>query len=106
MTQLAKQSRERVLLAEIFTVARRVLGHEDEFFDTFFGELMSFGDDRTKATTAEVAAHLRNETESAGTITTFSDLHERVVRWRREYAWRRFVVEISRALITYGHDRK
>ncbi len=106
VTELTKQTREGVLFAEIFTVTRRILGDENEFFDTFFSELMSFSDDRTEATAAKVTTHLRNEAESTRTIAPFGNLHERVVRRRCEHAWGRFVVEVSRALISDGHYRK
>src|SRR5437762_8333234 len=67
---------------------------------------MSFGDDRSKTTTAKVPAHLRNETESARTIATFGNLYERVVRWCRQHTRRRFVVEIRCALIADWYDWK
>src|SRR2546430_4741306 len=67
---------------------------------------MRFGDDRSKSPAAKVSAHLRNETESAGTIAAFGNLNERVMRRRGEYARRRFVVEISRALITERNNRQ
>ena len=67
---------------------------------------MSFGDDRSEATAAEVPTHLRNEAERARAITTFGDLYKRIVRRRGQHAWRRFVVEIRRALIADRHDRK
>src|SRR5215208_3501409 len=62
LTELTKQTSECILFAEIFTVARRILGHENEFLNAFFSELMRFSDNRTKATTTEVTTHLRNET--------------------------------------------
>ena len=64
-------------VSEIFAVTRRILGHENELFDAFFSKLVSFGDDRSEATTAEVPAHLRNEAERARAITAFGDLYKR-----------------------------
>src|SRR5437588_1790866 len=67
---------------------------------------MRFGDDRSKSPAAKVSAHLRNETESTGPIAAFGDLNERVMRRRGEYARRRFVVKICRALISQRNHRE
>src|SRR4029079_6788230 len=83
--QLPDQPSKSILFAEVFPIPGRVLGHQDQFLDTFFGQLLSFGDDRTKATTAKVTAHLRNETESTWPITTLSDFYKRVMRRSRQY---------------------
>src|SRR6185436_18560202 len=77
--QLAQQTREGILLAQIFAVTRRVLGHEDDLFHTFFCELMCLGDDRAEATTAEMSTHLRNETEGTRAIAAFGDLYKGIV---------------------------
>src|ERR1051325_5473307 len=78
MRKLAQQMRQRILLAEVLAIARRVLRDQNQFLYAFFGKLMSFSDDRSKATAAKVSPHLRNETERAGSIATFGDLDERV----------------------------
>src|SRR5712691_9816245 len=67
---------------------------------------MRFGDYRTKASAAKMAAHLRNETESAGTIATFGNLDERVVTWGRQHARSRFIVKIGRTLIAEWQHRQ
>ncbi len=53
-----------------------------------------------------MAAHLRDETEGAGTVAAFRNLYERVVSGRCKNARRRFIVKICRALIAYGKDWK
>src|SRR5438552_14874537 len=53
-----------------------------------------------------MATHLRNETKSAGTIAAFCDLDEGVMTRSREHAGRRFIVEISRALIAERNYRQ
>src|ERR1700747_3332535 len=65
---------------------------------------MRFGDNRTEGPTAKMSAHLRNKTESAGTVTSFSDLDEGIVAGSRQHTRRRFIVEISCALIAKRHD--
>src|SRR5207249_3671629 len=67
---------------------------------------MCFSDNRSKPAAAKVSAHLGNEAERAGTITTFGDLDESVMRWRGEYARRRFIVEICRTLIAERNHRQ
>ncbi len=86
--QFAQQVREGVLLAQVFAVARRILGYQNQFLHTFLRKLMCFGDDRAEAATAKMSAHLRNETESAGTVTAFSDLDEGIVAGSRQHARR------------------
>src|SRR6266576_1060291 len=98
--------RERIRLAQVFAVARRILRDQNQFLYAFFSELMRFGDDRTKAPAAKMAAHLRNETEGAGTVAAFGNLDERVVTGRGEHARSRFVVKISRALISERKHRQ
>src|SRR6266852_1380008 len=90
--KLAQQVRQRIRLAEVFAVTRRVLRYQDQFLHAFFGQLVRLSDDRAKATAAKVAAHLGNETESTGAIAAFGDLDEGVVTGRRKHARRRFVV--------------
>ena len=59
----------------------------DDFLNTFNDptraaaqkQLLGFGDDRTKATTAKVAAHLRNETKRARPVAAFGNLDEGIV---------------------------
>src|SRR5882724_3345908 len=53
-----------------------------------------------------MAAHLRNETEGARPVATFGDLDEGIVARRGQHARRRFVVQISCALISKGDDWK
>src|SRR5688500_19508282 len=67
---------------------------------------MRFGDDRTKAAAAKMAAHLRNETKGARAIAAFGYLDERVMRRRSQHAGRRVVVKISRALVTKWDNGK
>ncbi len=102
--QFAQQVREGVLLAEVFAVARRILGHQNQLLHTFFRKLMCLGYYRAEAATAKMSAHLGNETESAGTVTAFSDLDKGIVAGSRQHARRRFIVEISCALIAQRND--
>jgi hypothetical protein len=51
-----------------------------------------------------MSAHLRDETEGARAVAPFGDLDKRAVAGRGEDARRRFVVEISRALIAERDD--
>ncbi len=104
MRQLTQQTRERIRLAEIFAVARRILGHQNDLFDTFFRKLVRFGDDRSEATAAKVPAHLRNEAERTRPIAAFGNFYERVVRRCSEHARRRIIVQVSRTLITERND--
>src|SRR5688572_16696257 len=67
---------------------------------------MSFRDDRTKAATAKMTAHLWNETKRTRPIATLSYLDKGIVARSGEHAWRRFVVEIGRALIAKWNDRQ
>src|ERR1051325_586378 len=67
---------------------------------------MGFGDQRSKTATAKMSAHLWNKTKSAGPIAAFGDFDEGVMRGRRQNTRRRFVVEISRALIAERNDWK
>src|ERR1051325_3995957 len=67
---------------------------------------MGFGDQRSKTATAKMSAHLWNKTKSAGPIAAFDDFDEGVMRGRRQNTRRRFVVEISRALIAERNDWK
>ena len=53
-----------------------------------------------------MAAHLRNETESTRPVAAFRNLDEGVVTWRGQHSRRRFVVEISRALIAERNHRQ
>src|SRR5207253_2507656 len=84
----------------------RILRHQNQLLHAFFSKLMSFGDDRSKATAAKMAAHLRNEAESTGTITAFRDFYERIMRRCCQHARCRFVVKIGRTLIPQGKNWK
>src|SRR5262245_60783455 len=99
MRKLAQQMRKRVLLSEIFAVTRRILRHENQFFDAFFGKLMCFGNDGSEASATKMAAHLRNETKFAGPIAAFGNFYESIMTRRCQHAWRRFIVQVSRRLI-------
>src|SRR2546423_463532 len=83
--QLAQQMSKSILLAEVFTITRRVLRDEDQFLHAFFRKLMSFGDDGSESPAAKVPAHLRNEAEGARTIAAFGNLDEGVMRRRGKY---------------------
>src|SRR5437588_7473311 len=96
---------ERILLFEVFTISRRILCHQNQFFHAFFRQLMSFRDDRSESTAAKVSAHLRNETEGTRTIAALGNFDKGIMGRRGEDARRRFIVEISRALIAERHDR-
>src|SRR5438132_12257724 len=91
--------RQRVRLAEIFAVARRILRDQDQFLHAFFRQLMCLGDNRSKTTAAKMSTHLWNETERARAVTAFSDLDESIMAGSRQHPRRRFIVEISSALI-------
>src|SRR5712692_2080745 len=67
---------------------------------------MRFGDNRTKAPAAKMAAHLRDKTERTWTIAAFGDLDESVMARRRQHTRRRFIVEVRRALIAERDHRK
>src|SRR5512132_3339082 len=67
---------------------------------------MRFGDDRSEAAAAKMAARVRNETEGAWAITAFSDFDESVMRRRSEDARGRFVIKIGRALIAEWNNRE
>src|SRR6185295_1874622 len=98
--------RERVRLAQVFAVTRGILRDQYQLFHAFFGELMRFGDDRAKPPATKMATHLWNKTKCTRTVAAFGDFDERIMAGRREHARRRFIVEISRALITQGNDRE
>src|SRR5215472_15715254 len=53
-----------------------------------------------------MAAHLRDETESAGAIAPLGNFDKRVVAWRRQHPGRRLVVEVCRALLTQRNYRE
>src|SRR6266404_2757642 len=97
---------ERVFLAQVFAVARRILGHQNQFLHAFFGELMCLSDDRAKAPAAKMSAHLWNEAESTWAVTAFSNLDEGIVTRRSEHARGRLIVEVSRALIAERKHRQ
>src|SRR5438445_9089740 len=86
MRQLAKEMGQGILLPKVLAIARGILRHQDQFLHAFFSKLMCLCDDRSKTTAAKMAAHLRNETESARTVATFGNLYEGVMRRRGEHA--------------------
>src|SRR6266853_1065825 len=105
--QLAQQVREGILLAEVFAVARRILGHQNQLLHTFFRKLMCFSDYRAEAATAKMSAHLRNEAESTGTVATFGDFNKGIVAGSRQHSGCRLIVKIGRALITqWDHGKR
>src|SRR6059036_2891543 len=94
---------ERVLLPKVLSIARRILRDEDQFLHAFFRQLVRFSNDRSKAAAAKMAAHLRDETEGTRTIASFRNFYVRIVTRRRQHAWGRLIIQISRALISEGN---
>ena len=88
MRKLAQKMRQRILLAQIFAVARRILRDQNQFLHALRCQPLRLFKNRTETTAAKMAAHLRYETESAGTVAAFSNLYESVVRGRSQNARR------------------
>src|SRR6266404_8400870 len=97
---------ERVFLAQVFAVARRILGHQNQFLHAFFGELMCLSDDRAKSPAAKMSTHLRNEAEGTRAVAAFGNLDEGIVTGCRQHPRSRFVVEISLSFYCYGKHRQ
>src|SRR5437870_4266040 len=67
---------------------------------------MCLSDDRAKSPAAKMSSHLRNEAEGTRAVAAFGNLDEGIVTRRSEHARRRFIVEISRALIAERKHRQ
>src|SRR4029077_20810606 len=98
--------RERVRLAQVFAVTRRILSNQYQLLHALLSQLMCFSDDRSKSPAAKMAAHLWDKAKGARTIAALRDLDERIMARCGQYTWRRFIVEIGGALIAEGNDGK
>ena len=100
------QGRESIDLAEVLTVARRVLCDQHDLFDALFGEHSGFFDDRAEPPRAKRASHRRYRAKRTWAVAALGDLDESGVRLRRPHPRRVFVVKIGRRFVADRRDRE